>query len=440
MTLGGKTNFQTFFEWFRIQDDIVNETAGSRSKWMVNNASWVRRRADKLMQQFDLLVQSMNKEDIDYRKEIRGRIDGDMIYGEPRYMFHEISEIIHFVQYSNRDDEEFNYIFHELDYMLHKMATLSDSRRDDLGELNEYPLNVIWQIISQVYKIQEKASDENKQQKLLSFIWDALILSVQLSLWWMSDRGKKKVETIFSNFLDDLRKNSTRTMRKAELFMEQLEKSIRTDIEHISNAVRNYGRELHFVTRCIEEFIPGYSNLRVTRIPRPQMLVNKGEQIISMEQLSDGEKNLIAMVGDIARRLSIANPDSQNPLEGEGVILIDEIDLHLHPSWQRLMIPQMSRMFPNCQFLVTTHSPQIISHTFPDNIFLLKWTEQNKFNYNMAHESYGKNTDRILEDLLDVDARPAPEKEFIERIYTAIDNNEIAQAQQLINDLTENHW
>lgn len=68
------------------------------------------------------------------------------------------------------------------------------------------------------------------------------------------------------------------------------------------------------------------------------------------------KKNVMAMVGDIARRLSIANASAENILEGEGIVLIDEIDLHLHPSWQAVILPVLLNTFPNLQFIVTTHS------------------------------------------------------------------------------------
>jgi predicted ATP-binding protein involved in virulence len=89
-----------------------------------------------------------------------------------------------------------------------------------------------------------------------------------------------------------------------------------------------------------------------------------------MLPLSDGEKCLLAMVGDLARRLAIANPDYPDALQGEAIVLIDEIELHLHPSWQRNIIPALKRTFPKCQFIITTHSPQVLSYIQPKNIYL----------------------------------------------------------------------
>lgn len=80
-----------------------------------------------------------------------------------------------------------------------------------------------------------------------------------------------------------------------------------------------------------------------------------------IEQMSDGYKIIIAMVADIASRMAEANPYMDNPLESSGIVMIDEIDLHLHPKWQRLVTSQLVKTFPNVQFILTTHSPIIVA-------------------------------------------------------------------------------
>lgn len=82
---------------------------------------------------------------------------------------------------------------------------------------------------------------------------------------------------------------------------------------------------------------------------------------LRIEQMSDGYKIVTAMVADIASRMAEANPDMENPLMSNGIVLIDEIDLHLHPKWQRTIIGSLSKTFPNIQFIVSTHSPVILS-------------------------------------------------------------------------------
>ena len=74
-------------------------------------------------------------------------------------------------------------------------------------------------------------------------------------------------------------------------------------------------------------------------------------------------------MADIAKRLAIANPQSVNPLEEEAVILIDELDLHLHPKWQKTIVEDLRRTFPKCQFIISTHSPFIIQALAASEIY-----------------------------------------------------------------------
>ena len=70
---------------------------------------------------------------------------------------------------------------------------------------------------------------------------------------------------------------------------------------------------------------------------------------------------MIALVGDLARRLVVANPMQEEPLLGTGIVLVDEIELHLHPEWQKSILPRPLQTFPNVQFVVTTHSPLVLA-------------------------------------------------------------------------------
>ncbi|WP_260328942.1 AAA family ATPase [Pseudomonas sp. 3-2] len=124
--------------------------------------------------------------------------------------------------------------------------------------------------------------------------------------------------------------------------------------------------------RCaIAAFMPGFTNLRVQRQPRLHMAVDKDGVTFNVAQLSQGEKSMLALVGDIARRLAMMNPSLDNPLHGEGVVLIDEVDLHLHPEWQLNLIQQLSKTFPNCQFVLTTQSPLVVSEAKDALVYVL---------------------------------------------------------------------
>jgi predicted ATP-binding protein involved in virulence len=192
--------------------------------------------------------------------------------------------------------------------------------------------------------------------------------------------------------------------------------------------------QLEAVRHALEKLMPDFKNLTVRRSPL-RMEVFKNGKPLTVSQLSDGEKCLMAMVGDLARRLAIANPARENPLEGEAIVLIDEIDLHLHPKWQAMIIPRLQATFPNCQFIVSTHSPHIITHVKPESLYRLKQTDTG-IELERPNESYGKNIDRILEDLMGMEStRPLKVSEDLHNIYHLISHNKIKEAQQMISDL-----
>ncbi|WP_256529200.1 AAA family ATPase [Limnofasciculus baicalensis] len=192
-------------------------------------------------------------------------------------------------------------------------------------------------------------------------------------------------------------------------------------------------RQIEAVRQAIYSIITEFSNLRVRRSPL-RMTVKKQDEELIVNQLSDGEKCLLAMVGDLARRLAIANPGLANPLEGSGVVMIDEIELHLHPKWQREIIPALKRTFPNCQFIITTHSPQIISQVKPDSIYILEKTN-NGIIAMRPESSYGRDSNRILEDLMDTSERPQEIKERLQELFRVIARGDLEKAKQLQQEI-----
>ena len=205
--------------------------------------------------------------------------------------------------------------------------------------------------------------------------------------------------------------------------VEDLENEERRDNPDYRN------RQLEAVRQAIYSLLPGFSNLRVRRSPL-RMTINFLDLELIVEQLSDGEKGLLAMVGDLARRLAIANPGLADPLQGSGVVLIDEIELHLHPNWQREIIPALTRTFPNCQFIVTTHSPQVISEVKPESIYILEKTDDGII-ARRPESSFGRDSNRILEDLMDTPARPQEIKESLLDLFRLIDQGNLDGARQL---------
>lgn len=121
---------------------------------------------------------------------------------------------------------------------------------------------------------------------------------------------------------------------------------------------------LNAVRQALFEIVDCYRNPRIETSPLRFIMDriddNGSTHELRIEQLSEGYKIVIAMVADLAARMAEANPGMDNPLHTTGIVLIDEVDLHLHPRWQREILQQLARVFPNIQFIVSTHSPIIV--------------------------------------------------------------------------------
>ncbi|NTW81729.1 DUF2813 domain-containing protein [Chlorobaculum thiosulfatiphilum] len=211
----------------------------------------------------------------------------------------------------------------------------------------------------------------------------------------------------------------------------------REDIENEN--YRNKGessypdRQLQAVRQALEKFLPEYRNFRIKRQPLRMVVIKDGEEL-KIDDLSAGEKCFIALIGDIARRLAIANPLRKNPLDGEGVIFIDEIDLHLHPSWQRRVITKLTEVFPNVQFVVTTHSPQILSEVSPESIRLL-YREDGEIHYAQPSQSYGLDSSQILRELMDDPGINSDVSRRLDVIAEKIDQDDFEAARKLIEQM-----
>jgi predicted ATP-binding protein involved in virulence len=191
--------------------------------------------------------------------------------------------------------------------------------------------------------------------------------------------------------------------------------------------------QLKLVRKAIISILPDYTDLKVKR-SRMQIVLKKQDHELVLNQLSDGEKNLLVMVADIARRLAIANPDpTKNALQGEGIILIDEIELHLHPQWQRDIIPRLTSTFPNCQFIVTTHSPQVLSNVKKENVFIVEDFQV----YPADAYTFGRDSNSILSELMGVTERPVEIQEKLTECLYKIDDGQIEEAKILLHELSD---
>lgn len=175
----------------------------------------------------------------------------------------------------------------------------------------------------------------------------------------------------------------------------------REDLEN--ELYRELGKKFHgdmqlvAVRSAIRNLLPGYEKFRVKRDPLSFVVEKKGETF-SFGQLSDGEKSYIALVCDIARKMAMANPRSDFPLERSAIVMIDEIELHLHPEWQMGVVDHLKKTFPRVQFFLTTHSPHIVTNLRNSGCDTLVALDRGEA-VPTTQNQYGQTVDFILNDV-----------------------------------------
>lgn len=169
--------------------------------------------------------------------------------------------------------------------------------------------------------------------------------------------------------------------------------------------------ELKTIRKAIESAMPMFRNPRSQVRPLCFLVdwqINQEEtKTLRIEQLSDGYRTTLAMIMDIAARMASANPELKNPLDTEGIILIDEVELHLHPGWQQTILPALLKTFPNVQFIVSTHSPQVLTTVPSSSIRAIHWDSSEQPSLMPPIEfSEGAESQQLLEDILGIKPRP----------------------------------
>ncbi len=184
--------------------------------------------------------------------------------------------------------------------------------------------------------------------------------------------------------------------------IKQLEKGIAFDGESI------WKDTIQVVQQAIDSFlqeITGWHSLEYSASHENSLILNHDKYgVLKVELLSDGIRSVLAMVGDIAYRCIKLNPHLglNAAKETQGVIMIDEVDMHLHPAWQQTVLVDLIKAFPKIQFIVTTHSPQVISTVPSHQIRIL---DENNV-YSAEAGTQGAESSRILKRIFGVEPRP----------------------------------
>lgn len=173
------------------------------------------------------------------------------------------------------------------------------------------------------------------------------------------------------------------------------------------------------------------------------ILYHEQQGVLKVSQLSDGVKNMLAMVADIAYRCALLNGHLGQwaAVNTKGIIMIDEVDMHLHPNWQQTVLSSLATAFPNIQFIVTTHSPQALSTVHRENIRLLGTNAEGQMVVSEPlADSYGEPSNDVLQAIMHVDPQPpVPEKAQLERLTELADQGlyDGEEAQRLLVSLKQ---
>ncbi len=187
------------------------------------------------------------------------------------------------------------------------------------------------------------------------------------------------------------------------------------------------------IRRCLEHCQFVDFNLRLGTL----LVELEGHGRLPFANLSDGQRNMLAMVGDLAFKAAQLNPHLGTEVleKTPGIVLIDELDLHLHPRWQRHVVADLRRTFPEVQFIATTHSPLLISEVQPESLIVLTRDDAGRTVAAYGTQSYGLDANWILEHIMGEPSRPEPVIAVIRQVDEALELGDLDQAKTSLSEL-----
>jgi len=194
------------------------------------------------------------------------------------------------------------------------------------------------------------------------------------------------------------------------------------DTDYIANKKSdiqaNYQQRLNVIKNVLINLLPDVEDIRITvpneKSPNPRVEFKLPDGWLLLSQISLGYQTMTSWIVDLAARLFNFYPHSPNPIAEPAIVLIDEIDLHLHPKWQRTIMSYLSERFVNTQFIVTAHSPLIVQAAENANIVVLKRESEGVVIHQQAQDVHGWRIDQLLtSDLFELKSARSPHYESL---------------------------
>ena len=195
------------------------------------------------------------------------------------------------------------------------------------------------------------------------------------------------------------------------------------------------------IITCIQSM--GWTDLKYSFAAQNLLICHPELGELPLEAMSDGARSVISMAADIAYRMARLNPDMGEDvtLKTSGVILIDEVDMHLHPSWQQTVVNDLVKAFPKVQFIVTTHSPQVLTSVPAECIRILHW-DNDLVDIEEPLFSLGAESSQLLHDIQHVESRPSslPIVKTLQRYLQLVNEDKWDSEEALALRKTLDQW
>ncbi len=237
------------------------------------------------------------------------------------------------------------------------------------------------------------------------------------------------------------------------LFVDWYERTFISLSKHIVTGTKKANRPeflLNAVNHAMESVIEpetGWSGLRWDGDERQLLLTHLVHGPLPLDFLSDGIRNTAALVADVAHRCARLNPQLDDPAkETAGILIIDEVDLHLHPEWQQRIVEMLRAAFPKMQLILSTHSPQVLSTVNANQIRVVRFREALLEIRKPAFQTRGVESADVLANIMGVDPVPrVAEARWLSDYRAAIEQGDHEEPEglklraQLIGHFSDQH-
>jgi predicted ATP-binding protein involved in virulence len=234
--------------------------------------------------------------------------------------------------------------------------------------------------------------------------------------------AKRGVGSRYDGYVDALDPASNHRLLAEWMYQQTL-----VELQH-----RKEVPQLRAVERAVCQCVEGATRFFFD-VKEQDLELERDGKSLAFSSLSDGYRNMVALVADIAWRASVLNPHFGGAAaeQSQGVVLIDEIDLHLHPRWQRRVLLDLCRAFPGLQFVTTTHSPQVLASVRRDEVRVL----QDNALVDARPFVEGRDSNSLLEDVLGVSERPEDVRARIDAMSRLLDEERYEEASTALEGL-----